>query len=118
LGLIPFVAHQGARFANSFVQILSATPSRATLLTGHHRRIASSLVGNRMNSRKPENTMIPWLCHVGGWVLACVGFSLIVGPLKAVANIIPIFGRIVGTVTFFAAVSWGTIVCLITIAVA
>jgi hypothetical protein len=91
--------------------------------TSNGETIQHLMMGNvnataMFDSLKLENTMIAWLCRVGGWILACVGFSLIVGPLKAVANIIPIFGSIVGTVTFFAAVLLGTIVSLVTIAVA
>lgn len=86
--------------------------------TIQHLMLGNVTAGAMFDSLKLENTMIAWLCRIGGWVLACVGFSLIVGPLKAVANIIPIFGSIVGTVTFFAAVLLGSIVSLVTIAIA
>jgi hypothetical protein len=86
--------------------------------TIQHLMIGNVTAAAMFDSLKLENTMIAWLCRIGGWVLACVGFSLIVGPLKAVANIIPIFGSIVGTVTFFAAVLLGSIVSLVTIAIA
>jgi hypothetical protein len=86
--------------------------------TIQHLMLGNVTAAAMFDSLKLENTMIAWLCRIGGWVLACVGFSLIVGPLKAVANIIPIFGSIVGTVTFFAAVLLGSIVSLVTIAIA
>jgi Transmembrane protein 43 len=69
-------------------------------------------------SLKLENTMIAWLCRAGGWVMACAGFTLIVGPLKALANVIPLLGTIVGSMTFFVAVLLGTITSLVTISLA
>ena len=109
----------------SIVSVLSKQQSEdlAPYKTSNGEIIQHLMMGNvsataMFESLKFENTMIAWLCRIGGWVLACVGFSLIVGPLKTLANIVPIFGSIVGAVTFFASVLLGTIVALVTIAVA
>jgi hypothetical protein len=86
--------------------------------TIQHLMMGNVTAAAMFESLKLENTTIAWLFRIGGWVMACVGFSLIVGPMKAVANIIPIFGSIVETVTFFVAVLLGSIVSLVTIAIA
>ncbi len=70
------------------------------------------------NSLKFENTTTAWLLRIGGWVLSIVGFSLITGPLKTLAGIIPPLGSLVGTMSFMVAFLLGTIVTLISIAVA
>ena len=70
------------------------------------------------NSLKFENTMIAWLVRIGGWVLCCVGFSLIAAPLRSIASIVPMFGNLVGSVTTFVAFMLGSIVTLIAIALA
>ena len=69
-------------------------------------------------SLKFENSMIAWLVRIGGWVLACVGFSLIAAPLKSLASIVPLFGGLVGMMTLVVSVLLGSIVTLISIALA
>lgn len=69
-------------------------------------------------SLKSENTIIAWLLRIGGWVLACVGFSLLTSPLKALANIIPFIGRIVDVATSLIGFLLGSVLALVTIAVA
>ena len=49
-----------------------------------------------VNSLKFENNMIAWLVRIGGWILSCVGFSSIAGPLRSFASIVPLFGGLVG----------------------
>lgn len=70
------------------------------------------------DSLKSENTMLAWILRIGGWILACVGFSLLTSPLKALANVIPFVGRIVDVATFAIGLLLGSVVALITIAVA
>ena len=70
------------------------------------------------NSLKFENTMLAWILRVVGWVLSIVGFSLITGPLKTLAAIIPPLGSLVGTMSFMVSFLLGTIVTLISIAIA
>ncbi len=69
-------------------------------------------------SLKAQNTMLAWLLRIGGWILSIVGFSLITSPLKTLAAIIPPIGRLVGTMSFIVAFLLGTIVTLISVAVA
>ncbi len=91
--------------------------------TGNGESIEHLMLGKvntveMFNSLKLENTMMAWLLRIAGWVLSIVGFSLITGPLKALAGIIPPLGRFVGTMTFMVAFLLGTIITLISIAVA
>lgn len=70
------------------------------------------------NSLKFENTLIAWAIRVGGWILACLGFSLIAGPLRSLASIVPMFDYLVGSMTTFISFMLGSTVILITIALA
>jgi len=70
------------------------------------------------NSLKFENSTIAWLVRVGGWILSCVGFSLIAAPLRSLASIVPLFGNLVGSMTVFVSFMLGSIVSLVAIALA
>lgn len=65
-----------------------------------------------------QNSTLAWVLRGVGWLLACVGFGLITGPLSALASVLPFMGRLVGTATFFVSVLLGSIVALIAIGVA
>lgn len=64
------------------------------------------------------NTILTWALRIGGLLLLMFGFSMIMGPLAVVADVIPFLGRIVrlgtGAISFVLAVLVGGI----TIAVA
>lgn len=83
-----------------------------------HLEMGKVSAADMFNSLKLENTMIAWLVRVGGWVLCCIGFSLIAAPLRSIASIVPMLGNLVGSVTTFVAFMLGTIVTLIAIALA
>lgn len=83
-----------------------------------HLAMGNVSASEMFNSLKFENTMIAWLVRVGGWVLCCVGFSLIASPLRSLASIIPMFGNLVGSMTTFVSFMLGSIVTLIAIALA
>jgi hypothetical protein len=43
-----------------------------------------------------ENRMVTWLIRLGGAVLMLVGFALVMGPLKVLADVVPFLGDVVG----------------------
>jgi Transmembrane protein 43 len=70
------------------------------------------------DSLRFENTALATILRIVGWVLACVGFSMIAAPLKALANVVPLFGKMVGFATMLIGFILGSILALITISVA
>lgn len=70
------------------------------------------------DSLRLENSIMGWIWRGVGWLLSCIGFALATGPLKAVAKIIPFMGSIVGAATLALAFLLGTIVSLVTVAMA
>jgi hypothetical protein len=48
------------------------------------------------NAAESENALMTWLIRLGGFVLMWLGLSLILGPLKVFADVIPLMGSIVG----------------------
>ncbi len=65
-----------------------------------------------------QNTATAMILRGVGWLLACVGFGLITGPLSALAGVLPFMGRIVGAATFFVSLILGSAVALVAIGVA
>ncbi len=65
-----------------------------------------------------QNSTLAWILRGVGWLLACVGFGLITGPLSALAGVLPFLGRLVGAATFFVSVLLGSAVALVAIGVA
>ncbi len=57
------------------------------------------------------NTLITWLVRLGGFILIWIGFGLLFAPLSVLADIVPIFGSLVGAAT-------GLIAFLLALAVA
>jgi len=45
------------------------------------------------------NTLITWLVRLGGFILIWIGFGLIFAPLSVLADIVPLFGSLVGAAT-------------------
>ena len=83
-----------------------------------HLAMGNVSAAEMFNSLKFENSMIAWLVRIGGWILACVGFSLIAGPLKSLASVVPMFGGLVGSMTVLVSFLLGSIVTLVAIAIA
>ena len=69
-------------------------------------------------SSRFENATLAIILRLVGWLLACVGFSLMAGPLKALANFVPLLGKMVGLATMLIGFILGSIVALITISIA
>ncbi len=65
-----------------------------------------------------ENATLAIILRLVGWLLACVGFSLMAGPLKALANFVPLLGKMVGVATMLIGFILGSTVALITISIA
>ncbi len=70
------------------------------------------------DSLRRQNIFIARIIRVVGWFLACMGCGMIIAPLKTFASIIPLFGRLVGVATFGIAFILGSVVTLLTIAIA
>jgi hypothetical protein len=45
------------------------------------------------------NTLITWLVRLGGFILLWIGFALLFAPLSVLADIVPLFGSLVGAAT-------------------
>jgi len=83
-----------------------------------HLAMGNASAAEMLNSLKFENSTIAWLVRVGGWILSCVGFSLIAAPLRSLAGIIPMLGSLVGSMTVFVSFMLGSIISLVAIALA
>ena len=64
-----------------------------------------------------ENTFIAWLLRLVGFIVMFIGTALVFKPLKVLADVLPLAGRIVGAGTGFiafllSAVSATTIIAL------
>lgn len=46
-----------------------------------------------------ENALLTWFLRLGGFVLLWVGFSLLFAPLSVLADVVPLFGKLVGAAT-------------------
>lgn len=47
-------------------------------------------------SAQDENTLITWLIRIGGFLLMWIGLATLLGPLKILADVLPILGVILG----------------------
>ncbi|MFM8886134.1 MAG: TMEM43 family protein, partial [Chthoniobacterales bacterium] len=64
------------------------------------------------------NTLITWLIRLGGFILLWIGFGLLLAPLSVLADIIPLFGSLVGAATGLIAFLLALAVALTVIAIA
>lgn len=64
-----------------------------------------------------SNSMMTWVFRVVGWVLMCIGFSMLLGPVAAIANIIPFLGDLVEMGTGLFGCATGTALSLVCIAI-
>lgn len=65
-----------------------------------------------------SNTILTWALRVGGLFLMFIGLQLILGPLSVLADVVPLFGTIVGAGTGLIAGLLAAILSFCTIAVA
>jgi len=64
------------------------------------------------------NSLVTWLIRLGGFVLIWIGFSLIFAPLSVLADVVPLFGDLVGAATGLIAFLLALAVALTVIAIA
>jgi hypothetical protein len=64
------------------------------------------------------NTLITWLVRLGGFILLWIGFGLLFAPLSVLADIVPLFGDLVGAATGLIAFLLALAVALTVIAIA
>lgn len=65
-----------------------------------------------------SNTILTWLLRGAGYIVMVIGFSLILGPLSVFADVVPIFGTIVGAGTGFIAALIAGLLTFLTVGVA
>ena len=65
-----------------------------------------------------RNNMLTLAIRVGGFVMLCIAFSMILRPIAVLASILPFLGRLVGTGTTIIAFLLAAIVWTLTVAVA
>ncbi|MEZ6097109.1 MAG: TMEM43 family protein [Pirellulaceae bacterium] len=65
-----------------------------------------------------ENNTIAWALRFAGFIVCGIGFNLILGPISAIASIIPFLGRLTGGLLFVFSMLLSVILCAITIAIA
>ncbi len=64
------------------------------------------------------NTLVTWLIRLGGFILIWIGFGLLFAPLSVLADVVPLFGNLVGAATGLIAFLLALAVALIVIALA
>ena len=64
------------------------------------------------------NTLVTWLVRLGGFILIWIGFGLLFAPLSVLADIVPLFGSLVGAATGLIAFLLALAVALTVIAIA
>ncbi len=64
-----------------------------------------------------SNNMMTWVLRFVGWLLMCIGFSMLVGPINIVADIIPFLGDLVGLGTGLFGFAMGSSLSLVCIAI-
>jgi hypothetical protein len=67
---------------------------------------------------RKSNTILTWVLRAGGLFLMFIGLQLILGPLSVLADVVPLFGSIVGAGTGLIAGLLAAVLSLCTIAVA
>lgn len=82
------------------------------LQVGTHSAVAM------IEQAQADNTVLTWLIRLGGIILMIVGFVMMLKPLSVLADVLPIAGTIVGAGTGIIAFLLGTVLSVITIAIA
>lgn len=96
------------------------TITAATMARGSIALLEPGLVGADAMFDKAEtaNRILTWLVRLGGILLIWLGFAMVLGPLKVLADVVPFIGTLVGAGTGFIAALLALALGLITIAVA
>lgn len=92
-----------------------ATSNGRTIEILHDGQVPAAQV---FKEAQQENTILTWILRAVGLVVLFVGFSMLVGPLSVIADIVPFIGSIVGGIGGFFAFGAALFVGSITIAIA
>ena len=65
-----------------------------------------------------ENTMFAWLLRLVGFIMMAAGAGMVLAPIGVLADVLPIFGRIVRLGTGLAAFLVAAVLSTVTIAIA
>ncbi len=71
-----------------------------------------------VNEAKSNEGILTWVLRVLGTILCVGGFGLLMGPLKALGNVIPFVASVLGSASGLVALGLGSIMALIVIAIA
>ena len=74
--------------------------------------------GAMFQQAQKSNTILTWALRAGGLFLMFIGLQLILGPLSVLADVVPLFGTIVGAGTGLIAGLLAAVLSFCTIAVA
>ena len=96
--LVPFVASNGEEFAELRMGVLNIDQMR--------------------EAAESDNALKTWIIRGVGFAMMVIGMSLIMGPLTALAHVIPMLGSLVGGVTFVISLVVSVVGTSMTIAVA
>jgi hypothetical protein len=92
---VTVVARQAGR---SFAPFLTEAGGEINMI-----ELGNQTAAQMFSTAKSQNTLLTWGLRVFGFFLCWVGWSLIFNPLKVAADVIPIFGSLIGMGTGLAA---------------
>jgi Transmembrane protein 43 len=104
----------GAQTGNQFTPWASGNGAFTVLLAAPLIQAKEAMVSDA----KAAEGLLTWVLRVVGTIMCMIGFGLIMGPLKAIGNVIPFVASILGGATGLVAFGLGSILALIVIAVA
>lgn len=104
----------GAQTGTSFAPWASGNGSFDVLLANPSRQAKDAMVSDA----KSAEGILTWVLRVIGTLMCVGGFGLIMGPLKAIGNVIPFVASLLGSATGFVAFGLGTILAFLVIALA
>lgn len=71
-----------------------------------------------LDTIEKNNNLLKWALRFFGWLLLLIGIGTLFRPIEMLANIIPIFGKLVGAITGVFSFLLATIIALFTISIA
>jgi Transmembrane protein 43 len=104
----------GAQIGNSFAPWASGNGSFEVLLASPSIQAKEAMV----SEAKSAEGFLTWVLRVIGTVMCVGGFALIMGPLKAIGNVVPFVASVLGSATGLVAFGLGTILGFVVIALA
>ena len=108
-GTISVVAKQVGNSFDSYT-----TKSGTTILLVDN---GSKAAREMFSGAEQSNSSLTWILRGVGWLLMCIGFSMLFGPVTVIADIIPFFGDLVGIGTGLFGFMIGSALSLVVIAI-